>query len=69
MNTCPCARIREIPHRAIKFRRFAAQDDLRGLEDAFAEDGSFILHGPAAPIIVSLLLNDKQPDSKSTIGK
>lgn len=38
--------VREIADRAVKLRCFLAQNDLRGLEYAFAKDASFVLHGP-----------------------
>ena len=40
-----CARIRKVPDGTIKLWRFVAEDDLRGLQYAFAEGGSFFLHG------------------------
>ena len=39
------ARIRKVPNSTIKLWRFAAEDDLRGLQYAFANDRSFFLHG------------------------
>src|SRR6266481_3691047 len=48
------SRVREIADRTIKLRRLLAQNNLRCLEDAFAEDGSFVLHSPTPGIACTL---------------
>jgi len=42
------ARGRKIPDGTTKLGRLVAEDDLCGLQDALAENGSFLWHGPDA---------------------
>jgi hypothetical protein len=48
------ARIRKVPNGTIKLWRFVTEDDLRGLQHALAEGGSFFLHGQTPRIHGSL---------------